>query len=286
MAGVGSSSCGVVSGGIWRREPCYRCDELLAILHLLLQLTVFSVFDMLILKLLYFSLKVAEVSLSESGHLVQYGLTSHNTNNLENTIIYATSLILAFPLSLITLPAEAEDYVAIAGGASFWNQTHNSDELEGGSEPGYMVNLALGREYGNSYRAELELSFRHNNVHGINDPDNGNKSSGDGNIIEGTGLFINGAYDFRPGKSIRPYIMAGPGVMHLKVSDDDGAKYPLDDNSTIFGFQAGFGARLNFTENLRGDIGVRQMYTDTTDLENLHTNYDTTTFTAAVGMNF
>jgi hypothetical protein len=34
----------------------------------------FSVFDMLILRLLCFSLKVAEVSLSESGHLVPYGL--------------------------------------------------------------------------------------------------------------------------------------------------------------------------------------------------------------------
>ena len=39
--------------------------------------TVFSVFDMLMVILLCFSLKVADVSLSESGHLVPWWLTSH-----------------------------------------------------------------------------------------------------------------------------------------------------------------------------------------------------------------
>jgi len=49
-------------------------------------LTVFSVFDMLIVKLLYFSLKVAEVSLSESGHLAPWWLTPH-TYAVEPTVI-------------------------------------------------------------------------------------------------------------------------------------------------------------------------------------------------------
>jgi hypothetical protein len=44
-------------------------------------LTAFSVFDRLILILLYISLNVAEVSLSEPGHLAPYGLTSH-TNGM------------------------------------------------------------------------------------------------------------------------------------------------------------------------------------------------------------
>ena len=39
----------------------------------------FSVFEMLILTLLCFSLKVAEVPLSESGHLVPWWLTSHTS---------------------------------------------------------------------------------------------------------------------------------------------------------------------------------------------------------------
>jgi hypothetical protein len=41
-------------------------------------LTIFLVFDMLVLILLCFSLKVAEVSLSESGHLVPWWLTPHS----------------------------------------------------------------------------------------------------------------------------------------------------------------------------------------------------------------
>ena len=195
-------------------------------------------------------------------------------------------LILVPALCCITLPAVAEDYISFGGGASFWNQTHNSDELEGGSEPGYLANIALGREYENSYRAEFELSFRQNNVHGINDPDNGKKSSGDGNILQGAALFLNVAYDFRAGKSIRPYIMAGPGVIYLKVSEDDDPVTSLDDSSTTYAFQVGFGARFKFTENIRGDIGVGQMITATTDLEDLHTQYDTTTVTVAVVMKF
>ena len=196
------------------------------------------------------------------------------------------SLILMPALCLITVPAVGEDYVALGGGASFWNQTHNSDELEGGSEPGYLVSLALGREYENAYRAEIELSFRQNNVHGINDPDNRKKSSGDGNILQGTALFVNVAYDFRAGKSIRPYIMAGPGVIYLKVSDDDDPEIPLNDSATTYAFQIGFGARFNVTDEVKGDIGIGQMMTATTDLQDLHTNYDTTTITAAVIMTF
>lgn len=197
-----------------------------------------------------------------------------------------TSLVIVIMLCLTPVPAVAQDYIALGGGASFWNQTHNSDELEGGSEAGYLVSLAWGREYENSYRAELEFSFRQNNVHGINDPDNGKKSTGDGNILQGAALFVNAAYDFRAGKSIRPYIMAGPGVIYLKVSDDDDPETPLDDSSTTYAFQIGLGARFDVTENLRGDIGIGQMITATTDLENLHTNYDTTTITAALIMAF
>ncbi|WP_279254046.1 hypothetical protein, partial [Candidatus Seongchinamella marina] len=42
-----------------------------------ISLTVFSVFDMLMMMLLYFSLKVAEVSLSKSSHLVPSWLTGY-----------------------------------------------------------------------------------------------------------------------------------------------------------------------------------------------------------------
>jgi len=41
------------------------------------------VFDMLMLIILYISLNVADVSLSESGHLVPYGLTPHRPRNLQ-----------------------------------------------------------------------------------------------------------------------------------------------------------------------------------------------------------
>jgi hypothetical protein len=47
-----------------------------------MSLTRFSVFDMLMMILLYFGLKVAELSLSGSGHLVPDGLTPHMEGEL------------------------------------------------------------------------------------------------------------------------------------------------------------------------------------------------------------
>ena len=45
-------------------------------------MTVFSVFDMLMMILLYFNLKVADVSLSESGHLAPSWLTGHKSDQI------------------------------------------------------------------------------------------------------------------------------------------------------------------------------------------------------------
>ena len=71
-------------------------------------------------------------------------------------------LILVPALCCITLPAVAEDYISFGGGASFWNQAHNSDELEGGSEPGYLANIALGREY--ETHIAQNLNFRSDRI--------------------------------------------------------------------------------------------------------------------------
>jgi len=54
----------------------YSVENLRRVLRRI-SLTAFSVFDMLMMILLYFSLKVADVSLSGSGHLVPWWLTPH-----------------------------------------------------------------------------------------------------------------------------------------------------------------------------------------------------------------
>jgi opacity protein-like surface antigen len=199
---------------------------------------------------------------------------------------YAILLLLTTIISFSTFSVSAQDYYSVGAGASFWNQTHNSDELEGGSEPGPMVFGTIGREYGSSYRLELDLQYSRNQVHGINDPDNGFKSTGDGNVIDGVGLFMNGAYDFRPGKNFRPYVIAGAGVMYLKVSESGNADTPLDDDSFTYGAQVGFGARFDVTKSIRVDLGARQIFAASTKLDGLNSEYDTTTFTLAAVMKF
>lgn len=53
-----------------------------------------------------------------------------------------------------------------------------------------------------------------------------------------------------------------------------------------YGFQSGGGVRFEITENLRGGIGLRHMFTLSTDLDGLKTEYDTTALSINVAMNF
>jgi len=55
---------------------------------------------MLMSRLLYFTLKVADLSLSESGHLVPYGLTSHTLGIKEVLTAYRRQAVLAYHIAL------------------------------------------------------------------------------------------------------------------------------------------------------------------------------------------
>lgn len=195
------------------------------------------------------------------------------------------NILLAIGFLVVASPAHTENYSILGGGANFWWNTHNTDELEGGSEPGYLAYFAIGRAYDKGYRAEIELSYRRNNVHGINDPDNDFKSTGDGNIISGIGLFVNIAYDFSAGNYFTPYLMAGPGMLYLSAKDDDGAENPLNDETMTYGLQVGGGLRFLIKDNVLGGIGLRHMFTLSTDLDGLNTEYDTTALVISLVMN-
>jgi hypothetical protein len=63
-------------------------------------LAVFSVSDRLMMIFLYFSLKVADVSLSESGHLVPWWLTLHSSQAVKQKHRYLYNLSEIFGLNM------------------------------------------------------------------------------------------------------------------------------------------------------------------------------------------
>lgn len=180
--------------------------------------------------------------------------------------------------------AETFDYVSMGLGADFWDKQSNTDELESGSEPGYFGSIALGREINNGFRFEGELSYRRSKVHGINHPDQGLKSSGDGNVLAGIGLFVNGSYEFYRSSMFRPYAMAGIGALQLEVFDDGGANNPINDDKFTYGIQVGAGARYKLNDAIDLSFNARYLKSDSVKLQGLKTEFDT--FSLVIGMDY
>ncbi len=197
------------------------------------------------------------------------------------TLLVSTTVIML--TGSFALAAE-ENYVSIGVGANSWEKTSNSDELESGSELGYIGYLSLGHVYGNQFRSEVELSYRHDDIHGINHPDEGLKSTGDGNVLTAVSVFANGEYELHHGSMLRPYIMGGIGVLRLSVSDEDNAENPLNDDTETFGIQFGLGARIELTEALDGQLRATYLWSDSVKLDGLKTEYETMSVT--LGLNY
>jgi len=171
-------------------------------------------------------------------------------------------------------------------GANFWNKQSNTDELESGSEPGYFLYAALIHEYNSQFRSEAELLYRRDKIHGINNPDEGKKSTGDGNVLTGTGLFANGSYELYSRRGFRPYVMAGIGVLTLAVDDKNNAENPLNDDGITYGIQIGMGARYKLGDAVNLSLNARYLKSKPVTLDGLKTEYDTSSLAFAVEYRF
>ena len=111
-------------------------------------------------------------------------------------------------------------YISFGGGLDFGDDLDS--RTAGGTlvstelDEGYFLAMALGRSFGESWRAELELSFRQadygDTVSG------GNRSPGRGEQTM-TGLLVNGYFDLNLGVPLVPFIGAGGGVVFIDGDD-------------------------------------------------------------------
>jgi opacity protein-like surface antigen len=205
--------------------------------------------------------------------------------SIKTSTIRACTLALTLSTSMVAVSpalAEGSNYYSFGAGANFWNKQSNTDELESGGEAGYFAYASLIHEYNSQFRSEVELLYRRDKVHGINNPDEGFKSTGDGNILSSVGIFANASYELYPGSRFRPYVMVGIGVLSLTVDDKDNADNPLDDNGWTYGIQAGGGVRYQWSETITLSVNGRYLTSNPIDLDGLETEYDTTSFAFAM----
>lgn len=134
------------------------------------------------------------------------------------------------------------------------------------SDTGIAAGIALGYDFGNNFRVEVEYAYQQNDMdkftlQGVLLP----ITSGD--ITTHAGL-LNGYYDFANSSPFTPFISAGVGMANVEHSawSRAGAPYittPSDD--TVFAYQASAGVGFAVTPTVTIDVKYR--YFGTEDLE-------------------
>ncbi|WP_425081370.1 outer membrane protein [Ruegeria arenilitoris] len=129
-------------------------------------------------------------------------------------------------------------------------------------DAGYGLGIAVGKEipqWSNDRigtRVELELSYRDNDVDGLNFSGNGpgNEGNTSGDITQ-TSLFGNVLFDIKQNSAFTPYVGLGLGVTYSDIDISYGPGVRLDDSETNFAAQviAGVAYEVNETTALTLD---------------------------------
>lgn len=144
-------------------------------------------------------------------------------------------------------------YVSALGGVNFLD-VDTINGVHTNSSTGYVLGGALGYKFCSPWRAEAELTYRHNNIDKFKY--NGQKYNVDFDINSYT-CMANLYYDIDTGSAITPYFGSGIGYVHthgkVKIMDE---KKEVSSN--------GFGAQLmvgaNYAIDCKTEIGLEYRY--------------------------
>jgi|GEM_PF-928058 len=123
---------------------------------------------------------------------------------------------------------------------------------------GYLVGGAVGYEFGNNVRAEVEVAYRTANMdkgtfHGYENGLDGSLST--------VSTLLNGYYDIPTNSIIRPYVGAGIGYSRVSIDAGTILGYQVwqHDTDGVFSYQASAGIGIKATPRLSVDLGYRYL---------------------------
>ena len=156
-------------------------------------------------------------------------------------------------------------YVSVFGGASVLTKNphggstgdpnYSFDYLM--NNPGYIIGGAVGVDWGNQIRTEIELSHarwtsdKYHTSHNTFDGSSGTNPAS--TFQSATYLLGNAWYDLGYGSQITPYVGGGLGIGWAHI--DQGGSYIWD--ASGLAFQLGAGLRFNVSDHLSIDAGYR-----------------------------
>lgn len=152
--------------------------------------------------------------------------------------------------------AEPDWYLSVFGGASFAHgHATIDDQKDLKFDDGFLLGGAIGRDIGNGFRSELELSYATNDNDKAQDFTGGTKYELTGST---SAVFILGNLwkDIRLSDSVQPYLGGGIGVGILS-SNSESNDVDWDVDGVGLAGQFGAGLRFALTERLALDAGYR-----------------------------
>jgi opacity protein-like surface antigen len=182
--------------------------------------------------------------------------------NFRNTV---SASAIAFGIALSSQAAQAADpviepsdnwYVSVFGGLSFAREhlSISDSHYDIHLKDGFSLGAAIGRQLGNGFRTDSELSYvQHKNKSFRFDDGASIPLSGRASAVF---LLQNLWKDFQLSDSFQPYIGGGVGTAWLESDGNDGDQL-WDDSSLGFALQFGAGARYALTDRIALDAGYR-----------------------------
>ncbi|MGB0670080.1 MAG: outer membrane protein, partial [Rhodospirillales bacterium] len=150
-------------------------------------------------------------------------------------------------------------YLGLGGGL---NMTMDSDidgsgfSHTGEFDPGWAGVITFGHAYESGFRAELEGSYRANDIDSVS----GLANPG-GDVSSWAGM-LNGYYDINTGTRFTPYVGLGIGGAYVEA---DGVKpingSTVNDDDAQFAYQAIAGVNVTLSENISAFADYRYMRT-------------------------
>jgi opacity protein-like surface antigen len=183
--------------------------------------------------------------------------------------------------------AFAGPYVSVAGGAVFLEDSdleENGLEAEAEFDTGFVVFGAAGYAFDlgfGSFRTEVEIAYRQNDVDQIS-AFGLTVSAGDAEASVISGM-ANVALDMVTGTLVEPYVLVGIGAANVTLESDD---LDVDEDDTVFAYQAGAGLGFALTETITLFTGYRFFGTTDPEFEGVEAEYHSHNVEAGVRVEF
>lgn len=130
-------------------------------------------------------------------------------------------------------------------------------------DPGFAFTTALGYDFGNSIRAEVEVAYQQTKLKSRKIGDA--TTSITNRSADTTSLLANIYYDFKNSSDFTPYVGGGIGFTHIEVTPATDLPVPILFTDDVFAYQFGLG--VDYAINHKMAIGVNYRYIGTTDRE-------------------